>query len=93
MSARPLDSYYTPDALVQTLLDSALDPVLDRIEAESEQTSDDAAAGLLTVTVIDPACGSGISCSPQPVASLLVSPDCAQMACPHRTTTGVLSAM
>ena len=52
-------SYYTPDALVQTLLDSALDPVLDRIEAESERTSDDAAAGLLTVTVIDPACGSG----------------------------------
>jgi hypothetical protein len=52
-------SYYTPDALVQTLLDSALDPVLDRIEAESEGTSDDAAAGLLTVTVIDPACGSG----------------------------------
>jgi hypothetical protein len=52
-------SYYTPDALVQTLLDSALDPVLDRLEAESEGSSDDAAAGLLTVTVIDPACGSG----------------------------------
>jgi len=52
-------SYYTPDALVQTLLDSALDPVLDRIEAESEGSSEDAAAGLLTVTVIDPACGSG----------------------------------
>ena len=52
-------SYYTPDALVQTLLDSALDPVLDRIEAEVERTSDDAAAGILTVTVIDPACGSG----------------------------------
>jgi hypothetical protein len=52
-------SYYTPDALVQTLLDSALDPVLDRIEAESVATSEDAAAGLLTVTVIDPACGSG----------------------------------
>jgi len=52
-------SYYTPDALVQTLLDSALDPVLDRLEAESEGSPDDAAAGLLTVTVIDPACGSG----------------------------------
>ncbi len=48
-------SYYTPDALVQTLLDSALDPVLDRVEAES----DDPAAALLSVTVIDPACGSG----------------------------------
>jgi len=28
-------SYYTPDSLVQALLDSALDPVLDRIEAEA----------------------------------------------------------
>ena len=27
-------SYYTPDSLVQALLDTALDPVLDRIEAE-----------------------------------------------------------
>ncbi len=48
-------SYYTPDSLVQALLDSALDPVLDRVESESE----DVAAGLLGVTVIDPACGSG----------------------------------
>jgi hypothetical protein len=48
-------SYYTPDSLVQVLLDSALDPVLDRAEAEAE----DAAAALLSVKVIDPACGSG----------------------------------
>ena len=48
-------SYYTPDSLVQALLDSALDPVLDRIESEAE----DAATALLGVTVIDPACGSG----------------------------------
>jgi hypothetical protein len=48
-------SYYTPDSLVQTLLDSALDPVLDRIESEST----DKAEGLLGATVIDPACGSG----------------------------------
>jgi hypothetical protein len=48
-------SYYTPDSLVQALLDSALDPVLDRIEAEA----DDPAAALLSVTVLDPACGSG----------------------------------
>ncbi|MER9800914.1 N-6 DNA methylase [Mesorhizobium sp. M0142] len=48
-------SYYTPDSLVQTLLDSALDPVLDRIEAEA----DDPAKALSQVTVIDPACGSG----------------------------------
>ena len=48
-------SYYTPDSLVQALLDSALDPVLDRVTAEA----DDPAEALLTVTVIDPACGSG----------------------------------
>ncbi len=48
-------SYYTPDALVQKLLDSALDPVLDHAEAEA----DDPAQALLGVTVIDPACGSG----------------------------------
>jgi hypothetical protein len=38
-------SYYTPDSLVQALLDSALDPVLDRIEAEA----DDPATALLSV--------------------------------------------
>ena len=48
-------SYYTPDSLVQVLLDSALDPVLARVMAEA----DDPAAALLSVKVIDPACGSG----------------------------------
>lgn len=48
-------SYYTPDSLVQALLDSALDPVLDRVQADA----DDPAEALARVTVIDPACGSG----------------------------------
>ena len=48
-------SYYTPDSLVQALLDSALDPVLDAAEAGAE----DPAEALLNLTVIDPACGSG----------------------------------
>src|SRR5579883_340314 len=48
-------SYYTRDPLVQALLDGALDPVLNRVEAEA----DDPASALLGVTVIDPACGSG----------------------------------
>jgi hypothetical protein len=48
-------SYYTPDSLVQALLDSALDSVLDRVETEA----DDPATALLSVTVLDPACGSG----------------------------------
>ena len=33
-------SYYTPDSLVQALLDSALDPVLDRVEAEADDPAD-----------------------------------------------------
>lgn len=48
-------SYYTPDSLVQALLDTALDPVLDKTEAEA----DNAASALLNLKVIDPACGSG----------------------------------
>ncbi len=48
-------SYYTPDSLVQALLDTALDPVLDRVEGEDA----DPAAALLRLSVMDPACGSG----------------------------------
>lgn len=51
-------SYYTPDSLVETLLDSALDPVLDKAEANAE-TAEDKAAAILDLKVIDPACGSG----------------------------------
>ena len=48
-------SYYTPDSLVQQLLDTALEPVIDaRLAAD-----DDAEHALLSITVIDPACGSG----------------------------------
>ncbi len=47
-------SYYTPSSLIDCLLDSALDPVLDRAEREP-----DPEAALLAVTVCDPACGSG----------------------------------
>lgn len=47
-------SYYTPTSLVECLLDSTLDPVLDRAIA-----ADDPDAALLAITVCDPACGSG----------------------------------
>ncbi|WP_344102852.1 Eco57I restriction-modification methylase domain-containing protein [Nocardiopsis rhodophaea] len=46
-------SYYTPTALVETLLDSALDPVIE--EYAKSGIPDD----LLKITVCDPACGSG----------------------------------
>jgi hypothetical protein len=48
-------SYYTPDSLVQALLDTALDPVLDKTEAEAAEPAE----ALLKLSVIDPACGSG----------------------------------
>lgn len=49
-------SYYTPDSLVQVLLDSALNPVMERAEASRPDAK---AAALLELTVVDPACGSG----------------------------------
>lgn len=51
-------SYYTPDSLVETLLDSALDPVLEKAEAEGE-TAEDKVRAILDLKIIDPACGSG----------------------------------
>jgi hypothetical protein len=49
-------SYYTPDSLVQVLLDSALDPV---IQATVAAHPEDPAEALLRLSVVDPACGSG----------------------------------
>lgn len=51
-------SYYTPDSLVECLLDSALNPVLERAEA-SGATPEEKVAAILDLKVIDPACGSG----------------------------------
>jgi len=51
-------SYYTPPALVGALLDSALDPLLDDA-VKNAVDAVDAEARLLTLTVCDPACGSG----------------------------------
>lgn len=48
-------SYYTPDPLVQELLNSALEPVIQQRIAGAS----DPQAALLSVTVCDPACGSG----------------------------------
>jgi len=49
-------SYYTPDALVQELIKSALDPVIEQRLAENPVNPVEA---LLAIRVIDPACGSG----------------------------------
>jgi len=67
-------SYYTPSSLIQVLLDSALDPVIERAVAEAHRegakdakdSSDKeknfarlASSRLLSLKVCDPACGSG----------------------------------
>ncbi len=50
-------SYYTPTSLVDCLLDSALDPVIDA--AVAGKPRDAAERALLDLKVVDPACGSG----------------------------------
>ncbi len=50
-------SYYTPDSLVQCLLDSALDPVVE--EAIKGKTAAEAEKAILLLKVCDPAVGSG----------------------------------
>ncbi|AWS46136.1 DNA methyltransferase [Streptosporangium sp. 'caverna'] len=46
-------SYYTPSSLIESLLDTTLDPVIDEYAASG--VADD----LLKITICDPACGSG----------------------------------
>ena len=50
-------SYYTPDSLVQCLLDSALDPVVEA--AIKGKTAAEAEKAILALKVCDPAVGSG----------------------------------
>ena len=51
-------SYYTPTSLIQVLLDSALDPVIeDRLKSQFDVAQQEQA--LLSFKVCDPACGSG----------------------------------
>ncbi|MEX2982271.1 DNA methyltransferase [Streptomyces sp. C36] len=61
-------SYYTPSSLVDVLLDSTLDPILDEAEKRGEQkasktgqvdAAETVASELLSLKVCDPACGSG----------------------------------
>jgi hypothetical protein len=50
-------SYYTPDSLVQCLLDSALDPVVEKVI--KDKRGFDAEKAILALKVCDPAVGSG----------------------------------
>ena len=62
-------AYYTPMSLVDCLLDSTLDPVIDDAVTRGQQlakrpgesdTRTTVAGALLSLTVCDPACGSGV---------------------------------
>ncbi|MGW4925617.1 Eco57I restriction-modification methylase domain-containing protein [Streptomyces parvulus] len=67
-SRKTTGSYYTPSSLIECLLDTTLDPVIDdavkrgeerAAEAGHPDPADDIVAELLSLTVCDPACGSG----------------------------------
>ncbi|WP_280407951.1 Eco57I restriction-modification methylase domain-containing protein [Nocardia brasiliensis] len=61
-------TYYTPTSLIDTLLDATLDPVIADAQKRGEQLAaaagladpaDSVVAQLLSMTICDPACGSG----------------------------------
>ncbi len=53
-------SYYTPDSLVQVLLDTALEPVVEATLAlHAGESAAAQAEALLSLSIVDPACGSG----------------------------------
>ncbi|WP_338687283.1 N-6 DNA methylase [Streptomyces acidiscabies] len=67
-SRKTTGSYYTPSSLIECLLDTTLDPVIDdavkrggkrAAEAGRSDPADDIVGELLSLTVCDPACGSG----------------------------------
>ncbi len=55
-SRRRTGSYYTPERLVQALLDAALEPLLERTLAAHP---DEPARALASLAIVDPACGPG----------------------------------
>ncbi|MGA5215557.1 Eco57I restriction-modification methylase domain-containing protein [Streptomyces cinereoruber] len=67
-SRKTTGSYYTPSSLIECLLDTTLDPVIDDAVKRGEQRAtaagrpdpaEDIVEELLSLTVCDPACGSG----------------------------------
>ncbi|MET7743264.1 DNA methyltransferase [Streptomyces sp. NPDC005385] len=67
-SRKTTGSYYTPSSLIECLLDTTLNPVIDdavkrggkrAAEAGRPDPADDIVEELLALTVCDPACGSG----------------------------------
>ena len=60
MNARPPAVITPPSSLIQVLLDSALDPVIeDRVKGEKQDAARTGTSPALNLKVCDPACGSG----------------------------------
>lgn len=73
-------SYYTPSPLIDLVLDTALDPLLDRAVKDAQDPAD-AEHRLLALTVCDPACGSGhfLVAAARRLATRLASVRCGDM--------------
>jgi len=82
-------SYYTPDSLVQVLLDSALEPV---VQAAISAHPEDPVPAILELSVVDPACGSGHFLLAAAAAWLPTSPDCPRTARRRPRSTATRSA-
>jgi hypothetical protein len=52
-------SYYTPSSLIRSLLDSALEPVVEDRLADAKKAGASVEKAILAIRVCDPACGSG----------------------------------
>lgn len=56
---RTSGSFYTPEPLVEHLLDSALEPVVEERLSRANSESDTVEAAILSIRVCDPSCGCG----------------------------------
>ena len=52
-------SYYTPSSLIQVLLDSALEPVIEQALTRAGSSIENQQSAIINLKVCDPACGSG----------------------------------
>lgn len=52
-------SYYTPTSLINSLLDTALEPVVEARLKQADSTRQAHEEAILSIKVVDPACGSG----------------------------------
>jgi len=52
-------SYFTPEAVVDAIVERTLDPILTRVAREASESDEDVLERMLAIDVLDPAMGSG----------------------------------